>query len=150
MDPAVDDAPLSDSVAIANELRPLVLRLARHLRGETHALGVTGGQVSLLVAIGLNTGITAQELAARERISAPGVSGHLARLEGLGLLRRVRAMDRRSVGLYLTQQGTEVLESVKEQRTTWLAERLENVPDEDRVTIVASIAAFRRLLADED
>jgi DNA-binding MarR family transcriptional regulator len=141
---------VNDPLAIANELRPVVLRLARHLRGETHALGVTGGQVSLLVAIDLNSGITAQELAARERISAPGVSGHLARLEGLGLIRRVRGIDRRQVGLFLTQQGTDVLESVKQQRTSWLAEHLENMSAEDQATIVDAIGAFRRLMADED
>ena len=59
----------------------MLLRLARELRREIHSLGVTGGQVSLLAAIKHNPGITASELAERERVSAPGMSGHLVRLE---------------------------------------------------------------------
>src|SRR5882672_7968169 len=93
---------VNDSVALANELRPILLRLARHLRNETHTRGVTGGQVSLLVAIEFHPGITAQQLAEREGLSAPGVSGHLARLEGLGMIRRQRTSDRRRVGLFVT------------------------------------------------
>ena len=50
---------------------------ARELRREVHSLGVTGGQVSLLAQIAANPLITASELAKRERISAPGMSGHL-------------------------------------------------------------------------
>src|SRR5213594_3233183 len=93
---------VNDSVGLANELRPILLRLARHLRAETHTRGVTGGQVSLLVAIEFNPGMTAQQLAEREGLSAPGVSGHLARLEGQGLIRRERGSDRRRVGLHIT------------------------------------------------
>src|SRR4029077_15060348 len=65
---------VNDSVSLANQLRPILLRLARHLRNETHTRGVTGGQVSLLVAIEFHPGITGQELADREGLSAPGVS----------------------------------------------------------------------------
>src|SRR5207253_10846592 len=96
---------VNDSLTIANELRPVVLRLARHLRREIHSLGVTGGQVSLLVAIKQSPGITARELADRERISAPGMSGHLVRLEAADLIRRERASDRRRIGLFVTEEG---------------------------------------------
>ncbi len=71
----------SDDIC-ANRLRPVLLRLARELRREIHSLGVTGGQVSLLAPIKHNPGITASELAERERISAPGMSGHLVAARG--------------------------------------------------------------------
>ncbi len=41
----------ADSLTVANRLRPVLLQLARELRREVHPLGVTGGQVSLLVSI---------------------------------------------------------------------------------------------------
>ena len=41
----------TDPLTVANRLRPVLLQLARQLRREVHPLGVTGGQVSLLVAI---------------------------------------------------------------------------------------------------
>ena len=90
---------------LANRLRPVLLRLARELRREIHSLGVTGGQVSLLIQIKKHPGITASELAERERISAPGMSGHLVRLEAAELIERTRATDRRRIGLTLTAGG---------------------------------------------
>src|SRR5205823_6900960 len=129
---------VNDPVALANELRPVLLRIARHLRAETHTRGVTGGQVSLLVAIEFNSGITAQELAEREGLSAPGVSGHLARLEGQKLIRRQRTNDRRRVGLFVTDDGKQVLATVREQRTSWLAHRLDQLTPEARAAIHAA------------
>src|SRR4051794_22634975 len=100
---------LNDSLALANGLRPVLLRAARLLRRESHELGVTGGQVSLLALIESSPGITARELAAEERISAPGMSAHLDRLEEAGLIVRTRGADRRRVGIELSAAGTGVL-----------------------------------------
>ena len=137
---------VKDSLTIANELRPAVLRLARHLRREIHSLGVTGGQVSLLVAIKQSPGITARELADRERISAPGMSGHLVRLEAAELIRRERASDRRRIGLFVTEEGERVLRSVKKKRTAWLADRLEKLSPAERAAVEAALPALEKLL----
>jgi DNA-binding MarR family transcriptional regulator len=139
---------VNDSLTIANRLRPALLRLARQLRRETHSLGVSSGQVSLLIGIKNQPGITAAELAEREHISAPGMSGHLVRLEAVHLIRRVRGSDRRRIGLYLTEEGERVLRSVKKRRTSWLAGRLERVSDADRAAIDAALPALERLLED--
>ena len=140
---------VNDSVSVANRLRPVLLRLARELRREIHTLGVTGGQVSLLTAIKLNPGITATELAERERVSAPGMSGHLVRLEAAKLIERTRAADRRRIGLSLTPQGEKVLKSVRKKRTAWLVARLERLEPDERESIEASIDALEKLLGDE-
>ena len=137
---------VNDSLTIANELRPVLLRLARHLRREIHSLGVTGGQVSLLVAIKQSPGITARELADRERISAPGMSGHLVRLEAADLIRRERASDRRRIGLFVTEEGERVLRSVKKRRTAWLAGRLEKLSPTERAAVEAALPALEKLL----
>jgi DNA-binding MarR family transcriptional regulator len=136
----------TDTVAIANRLRPALLRLARELRREVHSLGVTGGQVSLLSQISLTPDITASELAERERISAPGMSGHLARLEAANLIERARAADRRRIGLRTTEEGERVLRSVRKRRTAWLAEHLNELSDEERDRIEAAIEPLERLL----
>jgi DNA-binding MarR family transcriptional regulator len=134
-----------ESVVLANELRPILLRLARHLRSEIRSTGITGGQMALLVAIEFNPGITAQELAKRENLSGPGVSGHLARLEGQGLIRRSRGEDRRRIGLYLTASGEALVDSVRDQRTSWLAARLSLLSPEERQSIKVSLAALDRV-----
>ena len=130
----------------ANRLRTVLLRLARELRREIHSLGITGGQVSLLVAIKQSPGVTASTLAERERISAPAMSAHLARLEEAGLISRTRATDRRRVGLEVTAEGSRVLRSVRQRRTAWLARRLDALTPEERAAVEAAIEPLERLL----
>src|SRR5436305_7102538 len=114
-----------DATALANRLRPVLLKLNRELRHEIHSLGVTGGQVSLLVQIKHRPGIGMRELAALERISVPGMSKYVAKLEEAGLVQRAPVEgDQRRVGLRLTPAGHKVLRSVKSKRTAWLAARL--------------------------
>jgi len=140
---------VNDPMTIANRLRPVLLRLARELRREIHSLGVTGGQVSLLAAIKHAPGITAAELAERERVSAPGMSGHLVRLEAAKLIERTRGADRRRIGLSLTPEGEKVLRSVRKRRTAWLVHRLERLEPGEREQIEGSIDALEKLLSDE-
>jgi DNA-binding MarR family transcriptional regulator len=141
-----NDSPPTDAAALANRLRPVLLRIARELRREIHSLGVTGGQVSLLIQIKTSPGITASELAERERISAPGMSGHIARLEAANLIERARATDRRRIGLTVTPDGEKVLVNVKKRRTAWLAEHLKNLDNEERESIEAALPALEKLL----
>jgi len=137
---------VTDSATVAGRLRPVILRLARELRREIHSLGVTGGQVSLLEAIRHAPGITASELAERERVSAPGMSGQLVRLEAAALIERVRADDRRRIGLYLTEEGEKVLRSVRNRRTAWLVSRLEALEPAERERIHDAIDALKKLV----
>ena len=141
-----NDSAARGSGTLANRLRPVLLRLARELRREIHTLGVTSGQVTLLVQIKRNPGITASELAERERISAPGMSGHISRLETATLIERTRAVDRRRIGLTLTPAGEQVLEDVRRKRTAWLSEHLTGLSPEERETIEAALPALEKLL----
>jgi DNA-binding MarR family transcriptional regulator len=131
---------------LADQLRPVLLRLARELRREAQSLGVTGGQVSLLIQIRRNPGITASELAERERMSAPGMSGHVGRLETAGLIERARAADRRRIGLTVTPEGERVLASVRKRRTAWLAGHLKDLSEEERGAIARALPALEKLL----
>jgi len=141
---------VNDPVTTSNRLRPVVLRLARLLRREIHPLGVTGGQVSLLVAIKRSPGTTARDLAEAERVSAPAMSAHLVRLEAANLIGRTRAIDRRRVGLTLTEEGERVLRSVKKRRTAWLAGRLRGLSDDELARIEAAIEPLEKLLGDAE
>jgi DNA-binding MarR family transcriptional regulator len=138
---------ISDPVAVANKLRPVLLRLARELRKETEQLGITSRQGTLLWLIRLNPGLSLRELAAEEGISAPALSGHVDRLEKAGLIARVRdEEDRRRVGLTLTEEGERLLRRLRARRTTWLAERLRGLDDTDVAAIEAAIEPLARLL----
>ncbi|MCZ7588988.1 MAG: MarR family transcriptional regulator [Gaiella sp.] len=132
---------------IAEELRPAILRLARKLRRETEALGVTSHQAALLGFVFARPGLSLRELADAEGISPPSLSGHVDRLEAAGLLVRVRSTDdRRRVGLELTKEGRAVVRRVRARRTTWLAERLAGLSDDDRERVEAALPALSALL----
>ena len=144
--PSPSPTTAADPIAVANRLRPVLLQLNRELRREIHSLGVTGGQVSLLVQIQRSPGIGVRELAQRERMSAPGMSKYIARLEGAGLLRREALPDKRRVGLRLSQEGERVLRSVKHRRTAWLAARLRGLEPDELEAIDAAVEPLARLL----
>jgi DNA-binding MarR family transcriptional regulator len=136
-----------DATTLANELRPVLLRLARDLRHETEQLGVTSRQVTFLWLIRLNPGLSLRELAAEERISAPALSGHVDRLEKAGLIARVRdETDRRRVGLQLTEEGEKLLRRVRARRTTWLADRLRGLDNEELAALERAIEPLGKLL----
>jgi DNA-binding MarR family transcriptional regulator len=137
----------ADTTAIANQLRPVLLKLNRELRREVHSLGVTGGQVALLVQIKYHPGIGIRELARLERVSVPGMSKFVARLQEAGLVARAPvAGDQRRVGLSLTADGQKVLRSVKSKRTAWLSARLRQLEPEQLEAIDAAIEPLAHLL----
>jgi DNA-binding MarR family transcriptional regulator len=140
-----------EPVAVANRLRPALLKLARELRRESHALGVTGGQVSLLFQISRNRGIGVRDLAALERMSPAAMSGYVDRLERAGLVAKTQdTKDRRRQGLSVTDEGERVLRSVKSRRTAWLAARLERLPPEEVEAIDAAVEPLLRLIEEPE
>jgi len=59
------------SLTLANDLRPVVLRVARQLRKETEQFGITSRQATLLALVEQSPGLTLRALAESEGISAP-------------------------------------------------------------------------------
>jgi len=137
----------NDAVGLANELRPLVLQLARHLRRELGPLEITGGQAALLHAIRTNRGIGIRGLAEREGVSSPRVTAAVTRLEAMGLVARTRSSsDRRRVELEVTEEGLRVLRSARSRRTAWLAQRIRILGEDDARALADGLAPLRRLL----
>jgi DNA-binding MarR family transcriptional regulator len=88
-----------------------------------------------------------RELASLERMSVPGMSKFIARLEEAGLVQRAPVEgDQRRVGLSLTQAGEKVLRSVKSKRTAWLSARLRQLEPERLEAIDAAIEPLVHLL----
>jgi DNA-binding MarR family transcriptional regulator len=141
--------PAESQTDLANELRPILMRLGRELRKETNHLGVTGGQVTLLFVISQNPGVGLGELAELERIATPTASGLVDRLERAQLIERVRSeTDRRRVGLTITPAGRRKLAAIRARRTVWLAERLRRLDPAQRAVVEAAVEPLRSLLGD--
>ena len=138
-------------MTVADGLRPVLLRVGRELRREAREVGVSPEQVSLLVAIKYSPGVGVNELAARERVSAPAMSNHVDRLERDGLVARTPSpSDRRRVGVTLTEEGKRVLPRVRSRRTAWLASRLGELDADELAAVQAAIGPLSRLLGSED
>src|SRR6266513_3033516 len=107
-----------DAMAVADGLRPPLLRLARELRRE--------------------------KIAAEERVSTAAMSKRVSRLERNGLVARTKSeADRRCIGLTLTEDGQRTLRRVRSRRTAWLASRLGTL----RPTELAAVGAAAEPLA---
>src|SRR5580765_7824458 len=135
-----------DAMAVADSLRPTLLRLARELRREKIA-GVSPHQVGLLVAIKYTPSITVGGLAAEERVSTAAMSKRVSRLERDGLVARTPSeTDRRRVGLTLTEDGQRTLRRVRSRRTAWLASRLGALTPAELAAVGAAVEPLARLL----
>jgi DNA-binding MarR family transcriptional regulator len=135
-----------DAMAVADSLRPTLLRLARELRREKIA-GVSPQQVTLLVSIKYAPGVTVGELAAEERVSTAAMSKRVSRLERDGLVARTKSeADRRCVGLTLTEEGQRTLRRVRSRRTAWLASRLGALSPAELAAVGSAAEALARLM----
>jgi len=136
-----------DAVTVADELRPVFLRVGRELRREARAVGASPEQVALLVSVKYDPGIGIRELAAREHVSPPAMSTRVDRLERDGLVeRRPSEDDRRRVGITLTDDGQRLLRRVRSRRTAWLAQRLGELSAAELEAVEAAVGPLSRLL----
>jgi DNA-binding MarR family transcriptional regulator len=141
----------TDTVAVADALRPVLLQVGRELRREARAVGISPEQVGLLVAIKYAPAIGVRELAVRERISPPAMTKHVDRLQRDGLVTRTQSPDdRRRIGLTLTDEGQRALRRVRSRRTAWLASRLRELDAAELAAVEAAVEPLSRLLKQEE
>jgi DNA-binding MarR family transcriptional regulator len=140
----------ADVSALADALRPVLLRLGRRLRREADQLGLSALDSALLQMVAKHEGIGVSELADKERTSRPTMSSHVKRLEAEGWLTRQapQADDRRRVGLAITPAGLKALEAVRRRRNDWLADRLTRLTPEQRELIAEAVGALGEIAAD--
>lgn len=144
------DPTVKDILALADALRPALLRASRALRRESQRAGASALDAQLLGAIKKNPGIGVSELADREQMTRASMSGHVKRLERAGWIARSdhEAEDRRRVGLSLTTQGAKALDAIRRRRNDWLAARLAGLAVADRLALAAAAAPLDRLAGD--
>jgi DNA-binding MarR family transcriptional regulator len=137
---------VTDPLAVAHALRPVLLTLARHLRRELRELGVTSGQATVLAQIQSNPGIGVGRLAELEGVSRPRMSKVVQELQVAQLVESERGTDRRRVGLAVTPKGRNVVQSVRRRRTAWLAERLQRLDPDELEAVELALPHLAKLL----
>lgn len=135
---------------LADALRPALLRASRQLRREAQKAGVSALDAQLLGILKKHPGLGVSELADREQMARPSMSGHIKRLEAAGWIARAEAdaEDRRRIGLTLTPAGVRALEAIRRRRNDWLAERLAGLTPEARRILEGAIAPLTQLAGD--
>ena len=145
---AADQSPPDtlDVVALADAVRPAVLRLSRRIRSEGQKSELTAQDTIVLGMIKKNPGIGISGLADIEQTSRPTMSEHVKRLEARGLVARdAHAEDGRRSGLALTPAGRRKLDQIRAERNNWLAKRLNLLEPAERAQLAAAAAALTKL-----
>jgi DNA-binding MarR family transcriptional regulator len=135
-----------DPVALAEAIRPSLLRMARLLRLEAQKAGISAQDSVLLGRIKTSPGIGVSALADAEQTSRPTMSHHLKRLEAAGLVTRGGdAQDGRRSGFTITPAGQRKLEQIRARRNDWLAKRLAKLAPAERERLAAAAGALLKL-----
>lgn len=128
----------------ADILRLAITRTARRLRQEAGG-GLTPTVAVSLASIGRHGVVTPGELARIEGVQRPTITRVIARLVDAGLVeRREDPDDRRSALLTLSEEGRRYLDEHRSRKSAWLADLMDQMPDED----VRTLARAAEILTD--
>ena len=131
---------------LASRLRLVITRTARRLRQQSDP-GLSPTQAAALATIERTGPLTPSELARIERVQRPTISRVTARLGQAGLLERLPdELDGRGARLRVTPEGRRTLRALRNRKTAYLAERLEQLDPEDRAVLARASGLLERLL----
>ena len=136
---------------LATALRISVSRLARRLRAQRAASGMTEAvlsetQLAALSALEVHHAMTPGELAEHEKVQPPSMTRVIAVLEERQLvLRSPHPTDRRQVILTVTEEGRAVVQRVRRRKDAWLARRLAELTAAERATLRAAVPILEKL-----
>ena len=133
----------------ADRLRPIILKLSRHLRREAQKVGVSALDAQLLGVIKLWPGVGVSELAQTEQMSRPAMSAHVKRLEAAGWIARKSDetdADKRRVALIVTAKGLQALAAIRRSRNDWLVARLAVLTPTERAALDRGLEPLGRLV----
>jgi DNA-binding MarR family transcriptional regulator len=142
-------ATTSSALQLAGRLRFAITRTARRLRQEAGG-GLSPTLTAALATVDRHGPLTPSELAAKERIQRPTATRLIAKLEDDGLVARTPdPMDGRSSLIATTDAGHALLEQVRTRKDAWVAQRLRDLPAEDRATLARAAEILEGMLEDE-
>jgi DNA-binding MarR family transcriptional regulator len=139
-----------DTSALAETLRPPLLRVSRRLRQEGQKAGLSAQESVILGYLKKNPGAGVSELAEFEHVSRPTMSSHIKRLEAAGWIARADdAEDGRRQGLTVTPAGLRKHAAAQALRNDWLAARLRRLSPAEREALMAAAAPLLKLASVE-
>ena len=135
-----------DETDADEQLRMVIQRLARRIRGERGGESISDTQLGVLWRLRTDGATTPGELAAAERVSAPSMNRTLNALEASGFIRREPSDDdARKVRVTLTAAGEHVIAETRRLRRQWFHARLEELSQAERAALEAARPVLDRL-----
>ncbi|MCP2164807.1 MarR family winged helix-turn-helix transcriptional regulator [Goodfellowiella coeruleoviolacea] len=143
-------APTTFDVQDATARLYLVIgRLSRLLR-RTGSPGLGPGAVSALATLAQGGPMRLGDLAAKEGVAPPTLSRIVAALVESGFVRREPdPLDGRAWLVSPTEEGERVVSGMRSTRVRELQARLERLPEEDRLALIAALPALEVLVAED-
>ena len=131
---------------LAAALSAALERLVPLMRQLSAAGDLSGPAASVIALLAKDGPRRLTELAAHQRVSQPGMTQLVARLEREGLVRRTPlAGDRRVVVVEVTGAAVELVERRRAERAAALDGLLDRLDPADRAAIGAALPALTRL-----
>ena len=124
-------------------LRRAANATAAELSGRLTDLGLRQSDVSVLILVAENPGVTASAIGRALDIQRANMVPLLNRLEDARLIERA-PIDRKSLGLDLTEPGRELLARARQVVESFEAELLARVPPEHRPHLLPALEALWR------
>lgn len=124
-------------------LRRAANATAAELAGRLNGLGLRQSDVSVMILIAENPGVTASAVGRALDIQRANMVPLLNRLEDLGLIER-EPIDKKSRGLALTPLGVEQLEMARAVIEAFEADLIARVPPEHRPHLLPALEALWR------
>ena len=121
----------------------------RSVMAELNGSGLTAGQPKVLDYLGLHDGSVQKSIAAGCQIDPATLTGLLNRMEEKGLIRRCNEQgDRRSLHVYLTDQGREKQREVRQTLERQTQTVLAKLDETQRAQLLDSLFQICSSMAD--
>jgi DNA-binding MarR family transcriptional regulator len=143
--PHLPAAPDADAAIDVARQRVAIARLARRLRRHELA-GLTPTQLSALATVGRAGPLRLGDLAAAEGIAPSTLTRLVTALEERGYVIRCPVPgDARASTLAIAPEGHAILERIRQESTTVLADSLRTLTSEQLAALAAALPALERL-----
>ena len=141
------DGIAESAATAARDLRVVVSRLRRQLRGLAIDGDLTPSQTAVLTRLWKEGTSSASALAGAERVRPQSMATIVAALEQRGLIERMPdPEDGRRQVISLTKSGRQRAENHRQVREEWLARAIhERYSESERRTIVDALSLLERL-----
>ena len=128
------------SLTLPNEFRIAVARMSRRIRTSVADETISFPHLAAMATLAKFQPLTLQELSAKERVTPPSMLRTVNALVEHGYIERTpHETDGRKLMLGVTASGEAMLEATRRQRNLWLADRIEELSDDDRATLKRAV-----------